>query len=414
VSMLGRHAAVLLVLLAWATPSRVAAQALDAPAGDASQARAFFEVGAQAYERGDYSAAVEAFGEAYARVRRPGLLFSMAQAHRRAYLASDDEKHLAGAIAMYRKYLESGDAARRKESEDELAKLVPLAKATENGASAEGPRSAGAKLMVASSTPGAVLKVDGEAAPRLPYVATVTPGVHTVVVSAPGFRDQVRHLPVPDGAALALDVTLVELPAMLAISGTADSQVWLDGRLIGSLPLPPLALKSGKRQLNVQRAGHDVVTKHVTLAPGAVTRLDVPLEITAQRQAARGALALGGASLLAAAITGFAAHARQEDAESLLDARPKRGWSEEEHGRYERLVEGRDRLRSAALGFGAGGLGCMLVGLALFVFDRPEVPALIGEEPSQREPSPRAAPSEIIAGPAWDSDRVGIEARGRF
>jgi hypothetical protein len=269
-------------------------------------------------------------------------------------------------------------------------------------------------LMVASSTPGALLEVDGEPAPRLPYVATVTPGMHTVVVSAPGFRDQVRQLPVPEGAALALDVTLVELPAMLAISGTADSQVWLDGRLIGSLPLPPLTLKGGTRQLNVQLRGHEVDTRRIALQRGQVTRIHVPLETTPQRHVAQGVLGTGVASLLATGVTAFAAHSRQRDARAMLADRRDREWSSAELARYDRLLDARNRMRSATLGFGIGGAGCLLLAAALWVFDEPEVPALISEEPVPGDSSPRTPPSEIIAGPVWDGERLGLEARGRF
>jgi hypothetical protein len=61
---------------------------LPAPASEratAQQARAFFEIGAQAYAVGDYVAALDAFREAYALEKRPGLLFSTAQAHRRLF-----------------------------------------------------------------------------------------------------------------------------------------------------------------------------------------------------------------------------------------------------------------------------------------------------------------------------------------
>ena len=64
-----------------------------AETAEARGARAFFEIGAQAYDRGDYDGALEAFKEAYARAARPGLLFSMAQAHRRAFFAGNDPQH---------------------------------------------------------------------------------------------------------------------------------------------------------------------------------------------------------------------------------------------------------------------------------------------------------------------------------
>ena len=46
------------------------------------RAQALFNVGAQAYAQGDFSGAIDAFEEAYRVSQRPGILFSIAQAHR--------------------------------------------------------------------------------------------------------------------------------------------------------------------------------------------------------------------------------------------------------------------------------------------------------------------------------------------
>ena len=72
---------------------------------DDPRARQFFEVGAQAYAKGQYLLAIDAFKEAYTITQRPGLLFSLAQAHQRQFRASGDEQHLVQAIEHYRRYL---------------------------------------------------------------------------------------------------------------------------------------------------------------------------------------------------------------------------------------------------------------------------------------------------------------------
>ena len=57
-----------------------------APAA-ADEARTYFDIGAKAYQAGRYLDAAQAFDEAYRRSTRPGLLFSLGQAHRMEYLS---------------------------------------------------------------------------------------------------------------------------------------------------------------------------------------------------------------------------------------------------------------------------------------------------------------------------------------
>ena len=149
----------LLMLVALCWTSHVCAQE-SLETAEARGARAFFEIGAQAYDRGDYDGALQAFAEAYARAKRPGLLFSMAQAHRRAFFVSNDAQHLASAVELYRKYLESGDQARRRDAEEALEELVPLTGTVARAETKDEPAARQGKLMIASSTPGATLYVD--------------------------------------------------------------------------------------------------------------------------------------------------------------------------------------------------------------------------------------------------------------
>lgn len=64
------------------------------------QAREASDRGRALYDAGDYTGAIAAYDEAYALAPRPGLLFDLAQAYRRAGNCDD-------AAYMYRRYLES-------------------------------------------------------------------------------------------------------------------------------------------------------------------------------------------------------------------------------------------------------------------------------------------------------------------
>jgi hypothetical protein len=379
----------------------------------AQQARAFFEIGAQAYGVGDYVAALDAFREAYALEKRPGLLFSMAQAHRRAFFASNDGQHLRGAIEGYRAYLSTAAKTRRTEAENALVELVPLGNSVATSTSDSQQPKASTKLMIASPTPGASLRVDGVLASHLPYVAAVTPGAHQIELSAPGFRKQVRELLVPEGTALALELRLDELPGMLAVTGTPGSQVWIDGRLIGSLPLVPISLSARSHRVSSSQVGHRLLTRKVSIDADRVAKVDLSLVQTGQRDMSHVLLWSGAGLLLAAAGTGIAAYSRQLSASSLREARSRgETLTSEWLDRYERARSQRNQLRVIASSLGGAGLAGLLLGGTLFIFDGPEAPALL--DPGDPAPAPTSVSTELIASAGWGDGRFGIEARGQF
>lgn len=79
---LGALARVLACVLAFAAPARAA----PAPVLDESEqaaARGLYRRGLAAYRAGDYDQAIEGFQKAYEKTLAPGLLFDIAQAHRR-------------------------------------------------------------------------------------------------------------------------------------------------------------------------------------------------------------------------------------------------------------------------------------------------------------------------------------------
>ncbi|MCC6555252.1 MAG: hypothetical protein IT372_19995, partial [Polyangiaceae bacterium] len=110
-----------LVLLAAAAPA-------PAQGDPTAQAKVLFNAGAQAYERTQFTAAIQAFEEAYKLAPRPGVLFSIAQAYRRRYTVDKRPGDLQIAIARYRAYLDTvPEGGRRKDAVQALAELEPIA-----------------------------------------------------------------------------------------------------------------------------------------------------------------------------------------------------------------------------------------------------------------------------------------------
>lgn len=76
----------------------------------AEEARRLFDVGAKAYAEGHHEEAISAFEGAYARTHRPGLLFSLGQAHRGAYESTRSAAHREAAVEYYSRYLREAPA----------------------------------------------------------------------------------------------------------------------------------------------------------------------------------------------------------------------------------------------------------------------------------------------------------------
>src|SRR5690349_5735933 len=72
------------------------------PPDKMAEAKSYFEAGAKAFDAGDFETAIQAFTQAYKIVPRDNLVFSIAQAHRRQYVATGDDIHAKAAIDFYR------------------------------------------------------------------------------------------------------------------------------------------------------------------------------------------------------------------------------------------------------------------------------------------------------------------------
>jgi tetratricopeptide (TPR) repeat protein len=158
-----------------------------AAADNETDGRALFEAGVASYERGQYTAAIAAFREAYRITNRPGLLFSLAQAFRRSYEQTREPQQRREAVRYYTRYLElSPDGANRRQASDWLRKLG-APQAMPRGTATPSARGARGRLVIAVNVPDAKLVLNGRAVPSLPHAADVSPGKHHVEVAAQGY-----------------------------------------------------------------------------------------------------------------------------------------------------------------------------------------------------------------------------------
>jgi len=89
---------------------------------------------------------------------------------------------------------------------------------------------------IVSNVPGADVYIDRKdigAIGKTPFTGHVKPGKHTVRVTAPGYFDETRDVPVAAGQMVPVDVPLREKPGHLTVRARDGAQVSIDGR-----PLP--------------------------------------------------------------------------------------------------------------------------------------------------------------------------------
>lgn len=395
--------------------------------GGADEARKYFNIGAKAYQQGNYDDALAAFREAYRISQRPGLLFSMAQSHRMQYFRSNKPEDLKQSIALYREYLKKDPAGSRKgDSEQALAALVPILERLEGEGAAERMTAAPVmaptkpRVMIDSAVPGATITFDGKPAGKLPFVKEVAPGKHRFVVKKEGYDDYSREFTVdPRIGVPPFDVPLVEKPAQLTIVAPEGAEVEVDGRPQGEAPLPPIAVRPGRHFIAVTMNGREPYTRDIALRRGERRKLDAELESTGQRTASWIMMGVGVGGMIAGGVLGFAALGKESDAQDILDEADTQGnLPAARLAEYEELREDRDDLRLAALITAGAGFAVTATGLVLFAFDSPRVRVPAREEQRTPEPeptTPQSAPTmEVSAVPIVGPTFGGAALGGRF
>lgn len=379
------------------------AQAAAPSQADLMRARALFDAGGRAYDDAKFDVALKAFEQAFAVTPREGLLFSMAQAHRRLYTTTGAPAHHAEAVLLYRQYVTKSDNGARKADAvralEELEARPPTSTSTDPApAPAPTADTIQTTLYAYSSTPGVVVSLDG-AAPVAPDTFTVAPGVHRLKFSAPGFKEHEITVEALPGQLVPVSKDLEEKAAKLKVETTSGADVSVDGRFIGETPLPgPLELPSGSHSISIQKVGRKTHTATVVLERDATQSLDVGLDTTTQRDVSFGILGAAGAALIGSGVLAGFAITNHNDARDLLDARDRAGIDSAQLTEYEDARSERDRyvILSAAVGGGALALG--VLGLGLMLVDPPEreVSSAPGAKPDDDRGEPRERDVELV------------------
>lgn len=343
---------------------------------DLVRARALFDAGAKSFDAGDYDSAIQAFQQAYKVVPRDNLVFSIAQAHRRQYIATSQPKNLRAAVDHYRRYLarvETGgkrpDAVKALEELDGAYRALPAGEGADGG-SADASASGKTRIWISSRTPGATFTIDGGAGAPVGRSIEVAPGKHVVRFTAPGHIEREVEVTAVAGELVPESLDLAPRPAGLIIRADSGARVYVDGTLVGETPLPDaIRVAPGRHDVSLSLLGHRSEATQLTVAGGETKSVEVDLVTTGQRDAAYGFLVTGVTFLTASGVFFAVAGARHGDAALIYQRHLDQNISETEVDDYERIGAQRDRFSVAASATGVVGLIVSLVGTGLYLFD---------------------------------------------
>lgn len=382
-----------------------------------ARAKELFDAGAREYEAGRFEAALQAFEQAYRVVPRDGIMFSMAQAHRRQYTRDRDKKHLIAAVELFKQYIDKVKSGGRvADAVRALGELEPLMVGVVVDATPPPAEPRKTRIVINIVAAGTKASIDGGPAKDTPLNEEVQPGKHTVKLSAPGYFDEERTLEVGEGEIAPANLPQRERPAQLSLLVAGGADISIDGRYVGESPLSrPVELPSGKHAITVLKNGYRAYAAEIAVVRGQSRTLDVELDSTTQRTISYIVLASAGALGIVGASLGAYALARQSDAIDILDAREERALIYDEVFRYEAARSERDFFAALGLGFGGGGAVLAIVGVGLLVFDKPPPPVTGASVDGPSSPSPGPQPDvELTPSVSFDAQGWSIGVQGSF
>lgn len=393
------------------------ASAKEPTPDEVERARTFFNAGAQAYSAAKYSDAVRSFDQAYELAPRPQLLFSLAQAERKEFFASTDATYLRRAIQHYKTYLEQVPSGGRRSEATEAkadleARLARLDPSQAAGSTQLEKRKA--RVTVYSVTPGSVASIDGGPPQELPYFGDLPPGKHVVRVSAEGFFDRQREVSGDTPVDQPVDLALQEKPALVTVVLDATADIFVDGRIVATAPVPrAIEVTPGPHVITVAANGKKPLSLEVVLPRGKPYRLEPKLETSGQRVVAWSMLGVGTAGIIAGAVFTGLAIAQEDRVQNIDDQRATGNIDDEQLHSHNRAIDRRDAFRNTAIVTLSAGAVIALGGALLYVFDRPTVNVL---PPRSVEPTqtPRSQPIDITASPTLGPGMWGGALTAKF
>ncbi len=294
--------------------------AMAQSAAELTQAKTFYNVGAAAYAKGRYGEAAAAFEDAYRIAPRPQILYSLALAEKKLFY-SDGKKQavLAKSVAHFEQYLKDAPTGnRREEATNSVAELTPLLQNPSGPTPPPGPAGgptappvdvSRAEIIVNVAADAAQVSLDNGPLTDAPLIVrSATPGRHHLRIVAEGYNDVNQDVLCEGGKKTALEVPLTEKPGLLVVESNRSADVYVDGRLEGSVPRSgPIAVLPGAHVVALSSNGSPLFSTEVKVERGKSVKVQARLAMTTQRTVSFLTLGTGGAAVVVAGLFGLGA-----------------------------------------------------------------------------------------------------------
>jgi outer membrane receptor protein involved in Fe transport len=221
----------------------------------ADEADLLFQLGAEAYQRGEYREALKHFLGSNRLVPNRNVLFNIARAYEKLRQYPEAYRYFVAALEAEK------DPAARGRIEDAMAQIKGFV----------------AVVQVVTDPPGATLYVDrkdlgsrGESPKKL----GLSGGSYKIIAEAPGYEAaEIKVSEVKAGKSTKVELRLKQILGTLSIEGAAGALVRVDDESRAPSCTAPcrLSLPPGPHTLYVGRPGYRTDTVPVTVRPRAVT-----------------------------------------------------------------------------------------------------------------------------------------------
>ena len=269
-----------------------------------------------------------------------------------------------------------------------------------------------ARVMVLAQAEGAQILFDGKTKTEPLTALEVTPGKHRIKVSAVGYYDEERDVNAVDNALVPLEVQLREKPARLTLDGMLNADVTIDSRLVGTTPLAPLDLSSGKHLVVITKNGYAPFAQEIDLTRDQKKTLTYAMHVTGQRIVANALLLSGGAAVVGGVVFTLVAGSQQHRMNVILDKAKSANLGDGDVQDYRDAHANRDTWTTVAVVAYGVGVAALLTGVVFYAFDKPTVslssrrfddkptkPAAPAREPTEMSMVPLVGPNFL--GGSW-------------
>ena len=204
---------------------------------------------AVAYDKGDYSKALDLYRQAHALWNNPRLTFAMVK-------CQEALKNYKEALRLVKRGLTENPKGTTKKRL--LSKQQFYQKKLASGT-----------LALLITPAGSTISIDGKVVGKSPLEPmTLSAGKHKLVVSRSGYANIVQGITIEGGKKLSLSFTLQPLTGKLSVTSTpSGATVEIDGKVFGKTPLKSLSLAVGSHVVKIKYSNYQTTSRRVNISP---------------------------------------------------------------------------------------------------------------------------------------------------